>query len=314
MIYDGNYYVGSDLNGDSLSHHGVPNQRWGVKHGPPYPIQAGHEVHYKVGKMTAATKNGLQKAGKIAGEKVTNAAKTVAKKTSSAFQKWKEDTKNDLVLKDTNNRILKNWQKKQLRVSDMTNQELQQRIDRKKLEETYKRALCGDFSDPKTWNKSPGNGKNNAGGKEAAQGILKRFGNAAIDGFTKGLSTKIEQSMTASAKAKVARREARRDAIAEVLTNAAKERAQYNADKHNEEWKARQERRAEAKQERRDRAWQRAQAYGDGAMDPIMGWSTGSSSSSAPSSPIPSSGYLGGSSGKPTGTYYYADPDDWRIH
>lgn len=234
MIYESDYYLGSDLGGDSLSHHGVPHQKWGVKNGPPYPIQRGHDVKYTVGKMTSKTKENLQKAGKIA---------------KSAFQNWKNDKKTELALKDTDSKLMKNWQKKQLRISDMSNQELQQRIDRKKLEETYKHALRGDFSDPKTWKKGGSGDK----GKQAADSILKRVGNAAIDGLAKGLTDKIANSMTAKAKAKVARKEARRDAIAEVLTNAAKERAEYKADQRNEAWKARQEQKADTRRERQKR-------------------------------------------------------------
>lgn len=299
MIYDSNYYVGSDLNGDSLSHHGVPHQKWGVKNGPPYPIQRGREVKYNVGKMTPQTKASLAKAGKIAvssaqaaSKTVENAAKTVVKKASSSFQKWKENKKADLATMDTNSKLVKNWQKKQLRISDMSNQELQQRIDRKKLEETYKHALRGDFSDPKTWNAKAGKGSDK--GKKASDSILSRVGNAAIEGLTKGLANKIEQTMTAKAKAKVARKEARRNAIEEVMTEAAKERAKYKADNRNQAWKERQEQKRERNERNR---------YNDGAMDPTMGWKRRPRSYGA----------LGGSSGKPTGSYYYAGPNEWTV-
>lgn len=270
MIYESNYYVGSDLNGDSLSHHGVPNQKWGVRNGPPYPLQRGKEVHYNVGKMTEKTKAGLRKAGKItsSGAKaVGSAAKTVAKKASSSFQKWKENKKAELAIKDTDSKLMKNWQKKQLRISDMSNQELQQRIDRKRLEETYKRALRGDFSDPKTWSKSAKDAKS-SGGKKAADTILRKVGDAAIEGLTKGLSNKIEQTMTAKAKAKVARREARRDAIESVMREAAKEREAYKTARANEAWKERQERKEQNWQQRNERRTRTR--YDDGAIDAIV--------------------------------------------
>lgn len=317
MIYESNYSVGSALNGDSLmhgnysdnaywatsidnsndalSHHGVPNQRWGVRHGPPYPVQRGREVRYSVGKMTEKTKSGLQKAGKItsSGAKaVGNAAKSVGSKVKSSFQNWKESKKADLAVKPTNNALMKNWQKKQLRISDMTNQELQQRIDRKRLEESYKHALRGDFSDPKTWSAKASSGKNNAKGKEAADSVLRKFGNAAVDGIAKGLTNKIEQTMTAKAKAKVARREARRDAIAEVMRDAAKERAEYKAERKNEAWRQRQERREQNRQNRRARN----ASYGDGAMD----------------ASYESRRY--NYAGLNSGNEYYANPDEWDIH
>ena len=243
MIYESNYYVGSDLNGDSLSHHGVPNQRWGVKNGPPYPIQRGHEVHYSVGKMTDKTKATLR-----------NTAKSVVGKTSSAFKNWKNGLKSDLAVKPTDNLLLKNWQKKQLRISDLTDDDLKRRIDRKRLEETYKHALRGDFSDPKTWKlKNGGKNGDNSEGKKAADNILRKVGDAAIDGLTAGLSKGIEYKMTARSKAKVDRREALRNAVAEAQRNAAKEREENKAA------------RREAERERDRRAWQTS-AY----VDPVI--------------------------------------------
>lgn len=260
MIYDGDYFVGSALNGDSLSHHGVPKQRWGVRNGPPYPLQRGREVHYNLSKMTGKTREALEKAGKVGKSKVASAGQ----KISSSFKNWKEGKKADLAVKPTNNALMKNWQKKQLRISEMSNQELQQRIDRKKLEETYKHALRGDFSDPKTWNKSSkdaGNSKQGHNGKAAADGILAKIGTAAVDGLAKGLTEKISNSMTAKSKAKIARREARRDAIAKVMIDAAKERAEYKAERRNEAWKDRQEQ----KRQRRE-----SSRYDDGAMEAIV--------------------------------------------
>lgn len=243
MIYESDYFVGSALNGDSLSHHGVPNQKWGVRHGPPYPIQRGHDVHYSVGKMTEKTKSGLQKAGKIASsgaKAVGSAVKSTGSRVKSSFQRWKENKKADLAIKDTNSKLVKNWQKKQLRISDMSSQELQQRIERKRLEESYKHALRGDFSDPKTWKTQSKNAKS-SDGKKAADTILGRVGDAAIEGLTKGLTNRIAASMTTKASRNLERREARKDAIAEVMRNAAKDRAQEKAD-----------RKAEARQRQRD--------------------------------------------------------------
>jgi hypothetical protein len=298
VIYESDNYVGSDLNGDSLSHHGVPKQKWGVRNGPPYPIKRGSTVHYNVGKMTDKTKAGLKKAGKIVG----NAAKSARSKVSSSFMKWKESKKADLAVMPTDSKLLKEWQKKQLRISNMTNQELQQRIDRKRLEETYKHALRGDFSDPKTWGKSAKDAKS-AGGKKAADTILGKIGYAAVDGLAKGLTNKIETKMTEKAKAKVARREARRDAIDEVLTEAAKERAQYKADYKNERWKERQD----MKRNRRN---------DDGAMDAVVVGDPGFQSNrqsrdySYYYTPTNSTGIT---TSNGSSNYYYVDPDDWRI-
>lgn len=290
MIYESDYFVGSALNGDSLSHHGVPDQRWGVKHGPPYPIRRGRDVHYSVGKMTEKTKSSLQKAGKItsSGAKaVGSAVKSAGSRVKSSFQRWKENKKADLAIKDTNSKLMKNWQKKQLRISDMSNQELQQRIERKRLEESYKHALRGDFSDPKTWKTQSKNAKS-SDGKKAADTILKKVGDAAIEGLTKGIANRIETKMTTKAKRKIERKEARRDAIAEVMREAAKERKQYKEEQRNEAWKRRQEQKANARQERDRRRYN----------DSMNRARTGS---------------IGLGSGNSADYYYYSRPDEWTI-
>lgn len=310
MIYESDYFVGSALNGDSLSHHGVPNQKWGVRHGPPYPIQRGRDVHYSVGKMTEKTKSGLQKAGKIASggaKAVGSAVKSAGSRVKSSFKRWKENTKADLAIKDTNSKLVKNWQKKQLRISDMSNQELQQRIERKRLEESYKHALRGDFSDPKTWNTKSKNAKS-SDGKNAADTILKKVGDAAIEGLTKGIANRIETKMTTKAKRKIERKEARRDAIAEVMREAAKERAQYRADQRNERWKERQD-------------WKNQQRYNDGAMDPLPGGTSSGDSSFRSNrqstnygsyyAPTNSTGLI--RRNRSSGDYYYASPGSWTI-
>lgn len=245
MIYDGDYFVGSALNGDSLSHHGVPNQKWGVRNGPPYPVKRGGDVHYNVGKMTAKTKAGLEKSGKIAknGVKaVKKASKAAGETVKSSFKKWKEAKKADLATRDTKSMLVKNWQKKQLRISDMTNQELQQRIDRRKLEEMYRHAIRGDFSDPKTWNGGGKGGNKISSGKDKADSILRRVGNAAVDGIAQGLTTRVNYSIAAKHKGRIDRREARLNEMAETERAKARERAEYRANQSNADWRRQQER------------------------------------------------------------------------
>ena len=249
MIYDSDYFVGSALNGDSLSHHGVPNQKWGVKNGPPYPVKRGHDVHYSVGKMTDKTKTGLQKAGKItaSGAKaVGNAAKNIVKKTSSSFTRWKNEKTLDLATKPTDNALMKSWQKHQLRVSDMTNEDLQKRIERKRLEEGYRRALRGDFTESKTWK-----GRDVQNGKKAVDNFMKTFGNAAVEGIAKGISTRLANSITSKGQSKVARKEAYKDVVAKAQRDAAKEREENKAARREATRDARQTAR-----ERDRRAWQ----------------------------------------------------------
>lgn len=286
MIYDGDYFIGSALNGDSLSHHGVPNQRWGVKNGPPYPVKRGHDVHYSVGKMTDKTKNGLQKAGKItsSGAKaVGNAAKNIVKKTSSSFTRWKNEKKLDLATKPTDNALMKSWQKHQLRISNMTNDDLQKRIDRKRLEEGYRRALRGDFTEPKTWK-----GRDVQNGKKAVDNFMKTFGNAAVEGIAKGLSARLTNSIASAGQRKIDRKKAVNDAVNKVMAEAEANRAKYKKDQSYESWKANQDRKADAKKERKRRR------YNDSMNRARQGQP-----------------FLG--NGNTADYYWYAQPDEWTI-
>lgn len=309
MIYESDYFVGSALNGDSLSHEGVKGQRWGERHGPPYPIRdrASAKVHYVISKMTDKTRKSLEESGKLkpagtkkSGEssKVENAAKSVVSKVSSSFKNWKDSKKADLVIKETNSKLMKNWQKKQLRISDMSNEELRARTERKKLEETYKHALRGDFSEAKGWYAAAKQAKSKTG-KSAAAKILKTFGDAAVEGIAKGLTSRISYKMTQKSKGRVDRREARRDAIAEVMRDAAKERAKYRADRRNEAWKERQERR-------------RASNSGQNTSKPLPDSRIGYRGRNYGSYYAPNTTSYGLTTSSNRG-YYYASPDDWTI-
>ena len=254
MIYDSDYFVGSALNGDSLSHHGVPNQRWGVKNGPPYPVKSGHDVHYSVGKMTDKTKTGLQKAGKITSsgvKAVGNAAKNIVKKTTSSFTRWKNEKTVDMATRPTDSALMKTWQKQRLRISDMTNDELKQRTERLKLEDSYRRALRGDFSDGKGGKGKDKGGDKNSNGKQAVDNFMRTFGNAAVEGIAKGISARLTNSITSRGEAKVARKEAYKDTVAKAQREAAKDREENKAARREAARDARQTAR-----ERDRRAWQ----------------------------------------------------------
>lgn len=79
------------INSDELYHHGIDGQKWGVKNGPPYPLDAGRK--------------------------------------SFAERKFRTDKG---YHKNQNGR--KSHKKK---VSEMSNEELQRRINRKQLEQRY---------------------------------------------------------------------------------------------------------------------------------------------------------------------------------
>ena len=49
-------YEPDDHSLEAAWHHGVPNQRWGVRNGPPYPVQSGTKVRFAKSKMTESTR------------------------------------------------------------------------------------------------------------------------------------------------------------------------------------------------------------------------------------------------------------------
>lgn len=79
------------LSPDELMHHGIDGQKWGVKNGPPYPLDRGHKT--------------------------------------SRNRKYRTDK--------GYHRRNQNGRKRKKKVSEMSNDELQRRINRKELERRY---------------------------------------------------------------------------------------------------------------------------------------------------------------------------------
>lgn len=171
MIYN---YEAEDTFGDSLEHHGIAGQKWGVKHGPPYPLVEGaKKVTYNLGKMTEKTKASVQK--KVSSIRVSRAAKKTAKVEAKAEAKQaKIDAKNA-----KKNNIAgagpKQFSKSKQRISDMSSEELQARINRLKLEQEYKKYLNGDQAVQKKVDN----------GKKTTDGILYNIGKELAVGFAK---------------------------------------------------------------------------------------------------------------------------------
>jgi hypothetical protein len=117
MIY---YAAELDLPFD-LSHHGVPGQKWGVQNGPPYPVRSGTKVKFVKSKMTKETKKNLKTSKKVA----------TADSTANAVKKKQSDDDG-------------NFRRVAVRVSSLTDDQLNKRIARLKLEKEYKQLLAGD--------------------------------------------------------------------------------------------------------------------------------------------------------------------------
>ena len=140
---------------DSLEHHGIAGQKWGVRNGPPYPLvaKAGRTIHYNVGKMTEKTKEAYRKV------KATRAAKAEAKKSV------KESKANNITAVGP-----KKFSKSKQRISEMSSEELKARIERLKLEEEYRKYL----------NSGQPQQKKASNGKNAADTILKAYGDTTF--------------------------------------------------------------------------------------------------------------------------------------
>lgn len=162
MIY--NYepdelYSSGDPGGEALEHYGVSGQKWGVKHGPPYPLVEGtKKITYNLGKMTEKTKAAVKK--KTASIRVSRAAKADVKNTKKT---------------NISEAGPKQFVKSKQRISDMSSEELKARIDRLKLEQEYKKYVNGDASVQKKVDS----------GKKVTDSILYNIGKELAVGFAK---------------------------------------------------------------------------------------------------------------------------------
>lgn len=116
------YYYISPSDSD-LQHHGRLNQRWGIQNGPPYPLS--RAIVTKV-----YGKNPLKRQKDSSQTKKVDASKV--KPTSDSVRTAVQATKN---LK----RDLNRTSSKREDLSQMSDQELRDRINRMQLEENYNR-------------------------------------------------------------------------------------------------------------------------------------------------------------------------------
>lgn len=80
-MYDNEYYGAPNDYRNYLSHHGIKGQKWGVMHGPPYPLGSHTSAMIKKGKKVAA------KAKKTYDKKIKPKVNDLAKKGSDFYEK-----------------------------------------------------------------------------------------------------------------------------------------------------------------------------------------------------------------------------------
>lgn len=101
----------ASLDPEYLEHHGIKGQKWGVEHGPPYPLKRG--VSARIKRAAKSVKN------RVEANRKQRAAKKEAKE---AKRKAKHPTLQD-------------------QISAMSDEELRKRTERLRLENAYKREL-----------------------------------------------------------------------------------------------------------------------------------------------------------------------------
>ena len=195
---------------DSLEHHGIAGQKWGVRQGPPYPLasKASRTIHYNVGKMTEKTKAAYQKTkAAAASRKAAKAeAKTVKVQAKAAKKEAKAEAKK---AKETNVADIgpKKFTKSQQRISEMSSEELKARIERLKLEEEYRKWLNGgQAQQQKVQN-----------GQHKADSILHDVGKELVVGLARTTSSRIDSRLRAKTQAKLDAKKRRMDLRKQML-------------------------------------------------------------------------------------------------
>ncbi len=106
-------YAPDDYSANSAWHHGVSGQKWGVRNGPPYPVQSGTKATFAKSKMTKSTLANFKKQHKA---------------VSSEERKRLVESRMPRPLH-------------QLAVSRLTDEQLKARVERLELEKKYKNLL-----------------------------------------------------------------------------------------------------------------------------------------------------------------------------
>ena len=186
---------------DYLEHHGIAGQKWGVKHGPPYPlVNAAKTIHYNVGKMTDKTREAYRqhKERKQASLEQKQAVKIQKKEDKAANRAQKaeaKDKRNSNIAEAGPKKFVKSKQ----RISDMSSEELQARINRLKLEQEYRKYLNGGVEQKqivkngKSQLDSMLNAVQNSTAKKVGDILLTGIAKLAVDAASNSIKNSIER-------------------------------------------------------------------------------------------------------------------------
>lgn len=163
-MYDNEYYGAPNDYRNYLSHHGIKGQKWGVMHGPPYPLGSHTSAMIKNGKKVAAKAkktydkkikpkvNDLAKKGsdfyeKNMPEKGKQAINKVAKKTKEVYEVNKELAKKGISNYKSNYDSTKNDLKAKsvLSGTDTPKEDVKEPLDTSKMTEWEKKTIKGGY-------------------------------------------------------------------------------------------------------------------------------------------------------------------------
>lgn len=128
---------------DYLEHHGVKNQKWGQRNGPPYPLDRG-----KDGRITQ--KQRKKKQGVIARLKANHQKKVKAKQRAAAkaekAKQAKKDTEEKMSKEELREKLLKSTDPKFIasHMDMLDTKEIKERLDRINTEKQVKQLLKDD--------------------------------------------------------------------------------------------------------------------------------------------------------------------------
>lgn len=159
-------YELDDYSEESMWHHGVSGQKWGVRNGPPYPVQSGTKVRFAKSKMTESTLRAVKR-------------------------KNADDRQNS---RHIDSRFLKT---NKILISRLSDDEIKKRIARLELENKYKDLLYEN-----KYGKKGQESKKKDKGEQKTQSTLGKVGETLATELVKGAVGYANQRMNARAENK----------------------------------------------------------------------------------------------------------------
>lgn len=135
MVIDETMY---DYEDDVIEHHGIPNQKWGHRNGPPYPLDPNKD--YSKAELRAMRKEARKEA-----RKENRRKKKMAKKDEVEKQKTEEEEK--LEKEEAKNKAIKSGSASEVeKYKDMmTNEELREALERIRLHQDLNNLSINDI-------------------------------------------------------------------------------------------------------------------------------------------------------------------------